>query len=200
MKVRSVRRKDITVLSLVLARAFDTDPVLGWVARQGSGRISALTDLFAYCLEDSLKGGMSTCTEDLRACAVWYPPGDEEGRILDDFLMLPRILRWAGIGRTRRFISFIGEMREHRPREPFYYLDSIGVAPEAQGQGYGSALLTHTLAIVDSQGGTAYLESSNPRNNQLYERHGFRVISEAPLPRFGPNLWYMLRLRTPTAI
>lgn len=89
MKVRSVRREDITVLSLVLARAFNIDPVLGWVTRQGSGRISTLTDLFAYCLEDSLKGGMSTCTEDSCACAVWYPPDDEEGGVLDDFLMLP---------------------------------------------------------------------------------------------------------------
>ena len=194
--VRSVTREDIPTLSLVLARAFDTDPVFIWATRQGEERIRVLTDLFSYTLEESLRGGLSTCSVDMRACAVWFPPDYVDASSLGDLLMLPRVIRWTGFRRLSRFVSFVGEMRAHRPREHHFYLDAIGVAPEAQGKGYGSALLAHTLAIADSSGLPAYLESTKPRNNILYERHGFRVIAEAPLPGGGPPIWYMLRPST----
>jgi ribosomal protein S18 acetylase RimI-like enzyme len=49
----------------------------------------------------------------------------------------------------------------------------IGTDPACQGMGLGSALLRHSLAMCDRDQLPAYLESSNPRNISLYERHGF---------------------------
>ena len=46
--------------------------------------------------------------------------------------------------------------------------------------GLGSALIKHGLRQCDAQGLPAYLESSHPRNVPLYERHGFRVVSQTP--------------------
>jgi ribosomal protein S18 acetylase RimI-like enzyme len=73
-----------------------------------------------------------------------------------------------------------------------HYLDFIGVHPDKQGQGYASSLLCHTLMALDTLGEPAYLESSNPRNNPLYHRHGFQIIDEIHLPN-GPILWCMWR-------
>jgi ribosomal protein S18 acetylase RimI-like enzyme len=67
-------------------------------------------------------------------------------------------------------------MGEFHITEPHWYLPLIGVDPAQQGRGYGSALLRHALAACDSAGLPAYLESSNPRNVPLYERHGFEII------------------------
>ena len=50
--------------------------------------------------------------------------------------------------------------------------------PAATGQGLGATLMKHALTIVDEAGLPAYLESSNPRNISLYERHGFEVMGE----------------------
>ena len=64
----------------------------------------------------------------------------------------------------------------------------IGVDPARQGRGLGSALMKHTLALCDAEGALAYLESSNPRNVPLYERHGFEVVGEirpADIPLTG---------------
>ncbi len=49
------------------------------------------------------------------------------------------------------------------------------------------------LDVCDQQRAPAYVESSNERNNPLYQRHGFEVISEATLPDGGPKIWFMQR-------
>jgi ribosomal protein S18 acetylase RimI-like enzyme len=38
--------------------------------------------------------------------------------------------------------------------------------------------MTEALKAVDRDGLIAYLESSNPKNISLYQRHGFEVIGE----------------------
>ncbi|MGH7928642.1 MAG: GNAT family N-acetyltransferase, partial [Candidatus Binatia bacterium] len=48
--------------------------------------------------------------------------------------------------------------------------------PFQQGKGLGSALMRHALARCDGEGKAAFLESSNPKNVSLYERHGFEVV------------------------
>ncbi len=70
------------------------------------------------------------------------------------------------------------QMNRFDAKDAHWYLPSIGTDPVHQGQGYGSALIAHALHRCDGQGLPAYLESSNPRNVPLYERHGFKVIGE----------------------
>jgi ribosomal protein S18 acetylase RimI-like enzyme len=67
-------------------------------------------------------------------------------------------------------------MASYHPHEPHWYLPLLGVDPTRQGQGIGSALLQHAAALCDRAGQLAYLESSNPANVPLYERHGFEVV------------------------
>jgi len=45
---------------------------------------------------------------------------------------------------------------------------------------------------VDADRLPAYLESTNPRNRTLYERHGFEVVEELSVPG-GPVLMAMWR-------
>jgi GNAT superfamily N-acetyltransferase len=73
------------------------------------------------------------------------------------------------------------QMGELHPTDDHWYLPLIGVDLVAQGRGLGSALLRHALAICDSDGLPAYLEATNPRNRDLYERHGFNAdLGNAP--------------------
>lgn len=84
------------------------------------------------------------------------------------------------------------QMGGFHPTEPHWYLPMIGIDPVQQGRGLGSALLKHALALVDRDGATAYLESSNPKNVPLYERHGFEVIGEVQAGN-SPTIAAMLR-------
>lgn len=79
------------------------------------------------------------------------------------------------------------------PDEPHWYLALLGADANFQGQGLGAALLKHTLAVCDSGGHPAYLESSNPRNISIYERHGFEIMDEIRIDDC-PVLTPMLRV------
>ena len=69
-------------------------------------------------------------------------------------------------------------MDRFHPTEPHWYLAIIGVEGAKQGRGLGAQLMEPALARCDEQGLIAYLESSNPANISLYQRHGFEVIGE----------------------
>jgi ribosomal protein S18 acetylase RimI-like enzyme len=192
--VRTAMTRDIPKLSDILARAFFTDPVLNWAMRDDERRMSALISMFRHDLEADLKYGEATTTADLMACAIWVPPEarNESHTLLEDLLMIPRFIEYSGFRRARRIINFFNACEEKRPKNSHFYLESIGVHPEKQGQGYATILLRHTLAHLDAKHRPAYLESSNIQNNPLYKRHGFEIIDELHL-KDGPTLWCMWR-------
>jgi ribosomal protein S18 acetylase RimI-like enzyme len=192
--VRKVEKRDIPQLSEVLALSFEKDPVMSWVMRTDNKRLDALRDLYTYSIEESLRYGEETTTEDLRACAVWLPPEAMKEKLPPLYIlrMLPHYIHWAGIGILGRLLKLFELFEKKRPEKPHFYLDFIGVKPEAQGSGYASTLLEYTLNRLDTEGISAYLESSNIRNNLLYQRNGFRITEEIHLPE-GPTLWCMWR-------
>ena len=68
----------------------------------------------------------------------------------------------------------------------------IATRRERHGQGLGTVLMQHALELVDERRLPAYLESSNPRNVTLYERHGFVSTGVIEIPD-GPPLTPMWR-------
>jgi ribosomal protein S18 acetylase RimI-like enzyme len=109
-----------------------------------------------------------------RAAAMWLPPGiepdSERTSTLAADSVAPERMEEIGI--------FFAQMDDFHPKEPCWYLPMIAVDPFATGQGFGAALMKHALGIIDETRMPAYLESSNPRNISLYERHGFDVMGE----------------------
>ncbi len=85
-------------------------------------------------------------------------------------------------------------MEGRHPRRPsHWYLAVMGVAPEWQGRGLGTALMRPALETLDAEGLPAYLEASTPRSRALYQRNGFAVTGEFNLPGDGPPIWQMWR-------
>jgi GNAT superfamily N-acetyltransferase len=79
----------------------------------------------------------------------------------------------------------------HQPQDPHYYLQFIGVQPECQGTGIGSALLRAVLDRCDLEGAAAYLEADE-WSRLLYEKHGFEATAELRMPE-GPSIFPMWR-------
>ena len=88
----------------------------------------------------------------------------------------PAMVRVMGpaLPRQQRILA---RWAKHDPDEPHWHIGPIGVHPERQGYGVGSALLGSFLEMVDEQQRAGYLETDVDRNVALYERFGFAVIA-----------------------
>ncbi len=81
----------------------------------------------------------------------------------------------------------------YRPVAPHVALSTVGVLPEAQGAGLGTATLAPGLARADRETLPAHLETSSAANVRFYRRLGFDVSAAVDLPGGGPRTWLMHR-------
>jgi ribosomal protein S18 acetylase RimI-like enzyme len=111
---------------------------------------------------------------------VWTPPGAGafELGLWKQIAIAPLLFEIAGYEGLRRALSLGPMLAEQHPHMAHAHLVFLGVHPSCQGQGFGSAMLKHTLAPVDAAGIAAYLETGQPENVRLYLRHGFEVTAE----------------------
>ena len=164
-----------------------------WFLQDGSKRIEQAQLLFDVMLR-KLHLGRDECytTDDVVGGALWVPPGRWRLTMLQQLSLLPGMLRIFGrtLGRAQRGLVVIDA---GHPRKPHYYLDTLGVDPDWQGKGLGSALMRPVLERCDRERMPAYLNAGSPRSRDLYLRHGFMVREEFHLPEDGPPLWRMWR-------
>ena len=190
---RFVTRADVPALAATLAQAFAGNPGMSWTFRNPATRPHKLERGFAdYMRHIWLPRGECWTTERLDGAALWAAPGKWEvpGRI--QLRLLPGVLASARL-ELPRLMRYLALVESKHPHEPHWYLAILGVAPASQGRGFGSHLMQPVLERCDSEGTPAYLETDTERNVQLYERHGFKVTEEFPLPGGGPPIWLMWR-------
>jgi GNAT superfamily N-acetyltransferase len=185
---------DVERLSAALAAAFEHDPVFGWLLPDESRRLRQLARFFNLELQHVVlpRGQVWTATQTAGA-SLELPPDSWRMPLSAQLVHGPAFLRVFG-SRLPRTMALLTLMERRHVREPHYYIPYVGVAPESQGNGLGTALLTPTLARCDSEGLPAYLEATSERNAALYERLGFIATGELRL-RGSPPLWPMLRPR-----
>lgn len=170
--VRSAGPDDEAAVFDVVLLAFAGDPFARWLYPDPAKYVAVSPEFgrafggkgFAHGSVDIVAGGTGA--------AIWLPPGVEpDGERMQELLEAhaPEDVL-ADIG------AVIEQMAEAHPQEPCWYLPIIGVDPALHGRGLGAALLRRGIERADAEGVPAYLESSNPRNIGLYERHGFEIL------------------------
>ena len=121
--------------------------------------------------------------DNAAAVSVWIPPGGTE--VSDEQFEELRTLaerRLGPIG-TKALIEVFDRFgRAHPQPEPHFYLSLLGTHPDWRGQGLGMRLLSANLAHADKEGVPTYLESSNPANDQRYQRVGYEPVVSFELP------------------
>ncbi len=178
----------------VLGRAFSTDPVMTWLLAGRNDPERRLSKVFQAFLHAASRVPDAQVLRDpqRRAAAIWLPPGHWAPGYLEQVRSLPLSVAAFGTGIVRATALLQRTVNAH-PREPHWYLEAVGVVPEARGQGVGGPMLQPVLDRCDADGLPAYLESSNPRNISFYERHGFVVRPPFALPAGCPVITPMWR-------
>ncbi|MFI0976265.1 GNAT family N-acetyltransferase [Streptomyces sp. NPDC021093] len=125
-----------------------------------------------------------------RAVAVWATPDRDPSPA---FAEIGALLDGLAGDRAAAFEAAEQALAPHRPQEPVWFLNTVAVSPEAQGQGLGSAVLAPGIEAAARAGHPAFLETSSERNVAFYEGLGFTVTADIQLPDGGPRTWCMRR-------
>jgi ribosomal protein S18 acetylase RimI-like enzyme len=155
----------------VQVMAFSSDPVIRWLYPEAYEYLSHYPSFVRAFGGRAFASATAYVDENFGGAALWLPPGVHvDGELLQSVLQ-------ESVASSRHEEGFLvlEEMDRFHIEEPHWYLPMIGVDPSRQGQGIGAALLRHALMNCDEASLPAYLESSNPANIPLYERHGFSV-------------------------
>jgi ribosomal protein S18 acetylase RimI-like enzyme len=191
--VRRATKGDVTAMAAQLARTFLDDPVASHIFRNEARREVGLRAFFRTQMRaDYLPFGGCYTTEGYSGSAIWAPAGKPMQTGLSGIFTLLPVLPYVA-SNLRATLRLLALVEAKHPRQPHWYLASLGTAVEQQGKGVGTALLRPVLAHCDAEGIPCYLESSKERNVPFYRRHGFEVVEEVPLPGDGPMLWTMWR-------
>jgi len=182
----------------ILARAFFTDPGFVWIFPDPNARRSALDTLESAFVRMYVPHGACYVVGDpVTAACLWRPPGVQLGtwsQVRAGLLTLPLHI---GLSATQRLMCTDREVHAiqaaHAPSGPFWYLDTLGVQPDHQGQGLGGRLLAQVLAErVDPSGLPTTLFTNEPRNLPFYQRHDFRLVHQTRICD-GFDAWFMQR-------
>lgn len=173
LKVATSTDRASVIATLTLA--FAADPLNRWWLPSSENFLKYFPALVEAFLEPALEAGTCFVTDRTAGAAIWYPPGvkaddDKLEALVGEFLPAD-IADEAGA-----LLQFFEDF--HPKDNDCWYLPLIGVDPGQQGKGYGAALMQHATALLDQEGASGYLESSNPMNISLYQRHGFEVITQ----------------------
>ena len=172
-EVRSARSEsEREAVVAVITLAFSTDPMARWTFPDPATYLRVWPQVVGAFGGNGFAHGAVHLGGGRAAAAMWLPPG-----VHPDSERLAAVIEEHAPGEQQADLERIfAQMETHHPSEPCWYLPLIGVDPSCQGRGHGSALLRYALEQCDRDGTPAYLESSNPRNVPLYQRHGFEVL------------------------
>ncbi|WP_431782619.1 GNAT family N-acetyltransferase [Streptomyces chumphonensis] len=186
--VRPLTDADISASVDTLARAFADYPFTRHVIA-AEGHEERVRRFQEVCLTRiGMVYGRVWVADGGRAVAVWATPDADPSPA---FAEVGPVLEELTGDRQAAYASADQAVAPHRPQEPAWFLNAVAVAPEAQGEGLGGAVLAPGLAEAGNAGLPVFLETSSERNVRFYERLGFRVTAAVTLPDGGPRTWCM---------
>jgi GNAT superfamily N-acetyltransferase len=163
-------------------------------------RAQVLASFFTATVRDALafQAVDAAIVEDgrLLGVAVWLPPGALPWSTRRKLRSVPMQLQVARLA-PRSFFDFarMGANTERlHPHEWHWNLETMGIAPAAQGRGLGTRLIAPGLARADAERLPCYLTTGRAENLRFYQRFGFQVVADklAVVPG-GPTSWGMRR-------
>jgi ribosomal protein S18 acetylase RimI-like enzyme len=186
-KVRIATPSELERAIATLTVAFAADPFTRWVWPAAADFLEHFPMVLREFGVHAAANQSVYVTDDFGGASLWMPPAVQP----NDAALVAIIERSVRGKRKEDFLEVFGQMGSYHPEDAHWYLPMIGVDPSRQNAGNGSALLKHALARCDGEGVPAYLESSNPMNITLYQRHGFEIMGEirvADSPPMTPML------------
>jgi ribosomal protein S18 acetylase RimI-like enzyme len=184
MKMHAIVRAtpaDAAAVAELIGGAFQHLEVSSWLVPDPVERARVLPRNFQIFVDYALQHGTVEVAADGSGASVWLPmdgdplppPDNYEQRVADS------CGAW-----TENFLHLDTLFEANHPHAPHHHLAFLGVHPDRQSGGVGSALLDSYHHRLDGAGTAAFLEASSARSRDLYLRHGYTPLGE---PYAVPN-------------
>jgi len=199
IEVTALDASEFVTAGEVLAGAFQDDPL--WVAVIGDPmrRPELLARMFAGLTKTTVTArGIAEKTPRLEGVALWLPPA-RDIRLWDmarSGFLLPRFVLSLPRQDRQQLMAVLGQVGERKKtlmREPHWYVSTIGVDADYQGQGLGLALMGHGISRADRGDTPIYLETEAEENVGFYQHLGFEVIEVFTPEGLDAPMWLMTR-------
>jgi GNAT superfamily N-acetyltransferase len=194
-EIRPARVDEVDALVHMLVRAFENDPYHRWMFPDDAIWERACHLSFHGQLRGLVPHGTVLTTSELDGCIVWHTPGFKPSPRMRLARLRNQIRIARLIGRRYVLVVWKGERAHYdrRPREPHIALSIVGVLPERQGSGVGSALLREFLGYCDRTDQVVRGLATNESLVGFYRRFGFETNGPPlTLPGDGPTVWPIL--------
>lgn len=184
-----------------LGRAFQTDPLWMAMIRDSDRRPELLVRMFTGLTKATVAArGVAEKTPELNGVALWLPPGCDIGlwAMARSGFAMPRFVMSLPRQDRKRMMTVLSQIEERKQAlmpEPHWYVAAIGIDPDHQGKGLGSALMRYGIARADRDKTPIYLETETESNVGFYQRLGFDVIEEFTPDGLDVLMWLMTRPR-----
>jgi GNAT superfamily N-acetyltransferase len=186
--VKAATASDVADVVAVEVLAFNTDPIARWLYPNPHQYLTYFPQFVRTFGGQAFEQNTAYNLDDYAGAALWFPPNVET----DAELLIDLIQHSVAERDQPDLFDFLEQMGHYHPTEPHWYLAMLGVEPNRQSKGYGSALIQNVLQDCDRTQTPAYLESSHPRNVPFYQRHGFEVIGTIQAGA-SPTMYPMIR-------
>jgi len=174
MPIVPIEEDTQTAAIATLTLAFIRDPIMRWFYPEADAYLQHFPGFARAFGGASFDSGTAWISDDQGGASLWLPPNVHA----DGDAIGAHVFSTVDESKRETMEPLFEELDAYHPKEPHWYLPIIGVDSAHQGKGLGAQLLQVALERCDDDGVIAYLESSNPANISIYERHGFEVVGE----------------------
>lgn len=183
---------DKTAMISSLCEAFADDPGLSWIWPDREDRLWRLPFFFKPIVSGTMANGIALHSASSAAVSLWRQPGRISPGRMEILRGLPSMAKAFAVGRGRSQLMR-DTLKSHQPTNfDWWYLQFIGVRPDAQGTGLGGEAIRAGLNLAAAAGKPVYVEVMNPANLGYYRHAGFETIEEFDIPDAGPHVWGMI--------
>ena len=160
-----------------MTTAFVADPTVRYMWPEPSRYLAEFKSFANVYCGDAVINQTAWTNDNFSGGAAWLAPNDHQ----DEDRLVEKVMNTCPSDRVDEILGALEKLADYHPANDCWYLPMIGVDPNYQGSGYGRGLMDHMLEKIDHQGLPVYLESSSPRNIELYIRCGFEVMDHLEL-------------------
>jgi len=195
VQIIPLERSHLEKTSSLLGEAFLNEPgAVSIIRATPEKRLRMLRAHYASHVDLNLSRRASCCAlvdGEIVGVMLMCAPGEVTATTGETLKFLLRALLHANPAIIWRGLRNNIEDEKHRPKEPNYFLETIGVDPKFQGRGIGSTMLSHLTGLADRDRVLIYLSTTDTRTVPFYERFGFHTKAKTN-PTGVPN-YHMVR-------